>query len=108
VNWSRFWALVAVLAIAVAFWLMVSSAFANWQMPPARFDHEPTVPYEVRYRSAQVLNFYCGEDAMHPKVGGCAIIDKGRCWITIAAHFGRQDRASVLRHEKAHCNGWRH
>ena len=107
-NWWRLGALVAVVAVcAVGWWLILivfAAGMAAWLMPPARFDHEPTRPYEVRYRQAALFDMYCGTN--HPKVGGCAVEKDGTCYITIRQELGRTARAAVLRHEKGHCNGW--
>ena len=107
-NWHRFFALVLTISIAAAFWTVVlgvaPASAARYEMPPSRFDHEPAMHYEVRYRLASVFKMYCGTS--HHKVGGCTVVENGVCYVTIREELGARDRADVLRHEKGHCNGW--
>jgi hypothetical protein len=97
-----------VIACCAFFWWGTSSVFvamaAQWQMPPAQFDHEPTGPYRVRYQISDMFPLYCGTN--QPKVGGCTVLEGGTCYITIRTELGAADARLVLRHEKAHCNGW--
>jgi len=110
-NWSRVWALIIVLTICTTFWLAVFSS-AGWtktvQKPPARYDYEPTVPYEVRYYPEEFfpikLPYGCGTSASN--IWGCAMPWATPCLIIIRAELTPVQREATLHHEWAHCNGW--
>jgi len=93
------WAIVWVVGAVV-----LGFVWADWLLPPPRFAHEPKMATEVRYRVADTFALYCGTN--HPKVGGCAIVKDGVCYITIRQELTKVDRDAVLRHENGHCNGW--
>lgn len=106
-DWVILTAWGIVIVAAAVFWIAVLSSpshGATYQAPPAIYDHEPTTPYEVRYRTAHLFELYCGTN--HPKVGGCTRIAAGTCFVTIREELGQRDKGLVLAHERAHCNGW--
>jgi hypothetical protein len=94
-SWAIVWVVGAVI---------LGLVWADWLMPPPRFDYAPKMDTEVRYRTADVFALYCGTN--HPKVGGCAVVKDGVCFITIRQELAKLDRDAVLRHENGHCNGW--
>jgi hypothetical protein len=56
--------------------------------------------------SSEMARVWCnGGD--HP-VGGCAKIGKGRCIVFVPNDLPPQWHEIIMRHEIAHCNGWRH
>ena len=76
--------------------------------PPPRYDHEPRVPYHVSYVAQAKLQKICvgqatGADDM---VLGCSLPELGLVYV---AQGMRPEVADIiLRHEKAHINGWKH
>lgn len=66
--------------------------------PPAQFDHTFRGPTTIRYLSLDQLARLCGGPAL-----GCTAIGGPRCDINIA-RIGQD--AELIRHERAHCNGW--
>ena len=75
--------------------------------PPARYDFEPAVPYHVTYLQQESVQKICADDAKRGDlVLGCSLTSLGL--IYIAKGLSPQVRAVILRHEKAHINGWPH
>lgn len=66
--------------------------------PPAQFDHTFRGPTTIRFLTLDQLAHLCGGPAL-----GCTAIGGARCDINIA-HIGQD--AELIRHERAHCNGW--
>ena len=96
-----------VLAAATA--MPVAESFAlplggHVLSPPKRYDRAPknlvgryVVPDVGRYCKRQF------------GLVGCSwITTKGECYIFIKAGLPKGLAAATLRHERAHCNGWRH
>lgn len=77
-------------------------------VPPAIYDHEPTVPYKIY----DVPMWFLQEVACPGKLAmraGCAFsTGDGFYHIYIRDDVTAEERACVLRHEKAHLNGWKH
>jgi hypothetical protein len=78
---------------------------------PAEFVH----PYPGQLEIVQVdrNNVWkeCSADGYFPTppdVAGCAQEHEGTCLIFIAAKTKRAPIDAILRHEIAHCNGWKH
>lgn len=76
-------------------------------IPPPKYDYEPTVPYIVIYKETNdAMTKACKE----PLLDACAFTDLGirhSCIIYARhAYADGADPVHVLRHEKAHCNGW--
>jgi len=94
--------------------VLTIALLAGLLMPPEHFDHEPTRPYAVHYASQEAIARECrGLDLMVAQLGnpdaralGCT--DLGTMTIWIDHSLSPEVRAKVLRHEKAHVNGWRH
>lgn len=94
--------------IAVAALAMATPALASPITPPGRFDPEPAKPYRVLHVDADFMRLACPGHRV-PKgqaIVGCTIYKSRTVLILdgLSARFERQ----VLRHEKAHLNGWRH
>ena len=88
--------------------LVVLVAGLQSLLPPARYDHEPTRHYFVREVSQARIDALCrGEvEAAGRSALGCAVPGIGA--IYILEGLSPETRAVILRHEKAHINGWRH
>lgn len=93
---------------------MLLAVMAGLLMPPARYDHEPTRPYAVHYAAPGQIAKRCrGLDLMvaqlrNPKARalGCTDLETFEIWID--SSLAPDEQAKVLRHERAHVNGWRH
>ena len=80
--------------------------------PPAIYDHEPAGPYVVIERSSEEVEKLCKTlGAKHSAMActwktdtGCTIVAPriGIGGVGILTHI------AIMRHEKAHCNGWVH
>lgn len=76
--------------------------------PPTRYDHEPRVPYHVSYMAQAKLQKICVGQATgaNDMVLGCSLPELGLVYV---AKGMRPEVADIiLRHEKAHINGWKH
>ena len=69
--------------------------------PPAEFDHEPTVKYSVIRTTAKKVVQYC-----RGIKNACAI--PRRRVVVIDEAIKGDERDEIMRHEKAHINGWKH
>ena len=75
--------------------------------PPAQYDHAyPGQVFMMRLPKADI-RAECGSTRKEP-VRGCAQVVRGVCVIKIAMKAKISNRAMLVRHEIAHCNGWRH
>jgi len=87
------------------------------KMPPAKYDHPPTIAYSVTYLpSKQFANLKCPGSA--DLMRGCTVRGKGMngryvAWVYVRNDLcpGRKPDAcklsqGVLRHELGHVNGW--
>lgn len=93
-------------------------------LPPAQYDHPPAVPVVEHVLPFEVLQQWCGS---FPKVGGtrgmgrppagqyfngCSstlvVEGKPMCfvWYLPGSDPRQDDVQTVIRHERAHCNGW--
>jgi hypothetical protein len=80
--------------------IAMSLFVAGWQPPPA-YDHEPTEPYEVVEVPCQVMHAVCNGPYI-----GCT--KPAMRVIVVDGRLNGTYREKVVRHEKAHLNGWRH
>ena len=86
--------------------LCSASACDPRRLPPAYFDHEPTVPYKVFMWDEEILRGVCW-GRYNPSLGGCAERVSDEMWfIYLLATMTNPE--CVLRHEKGHVNGWEH
>ena len=84
------------------------------EAPPAAFDREPIVPYAVHYVAPAVIEVRCRTlEVMVARLRnplahalGCTDLRTFDIWIDVT--LPPDIEAKVLRHEKAHVNGWRH
>lgn len=108
------------LLAAGAIALISTSALAGIK-PPARFDHEPKIPYKIYYMGAAELRKACFAKWYHiGLLAGCTkvLVGPDRCAIFILKYdvpntgWPISDIAPIItkkmmiQHEKAHCNGW--
>jgi hypothetical protein len=100
--------------------LCVPAALAGTQEPPARYDHaHPSL--RILERDYYDVDPICR--VMFPRtrfplatdthrILGCAGIGDGNrpCWIIVPrsgeGFVSEERRAEIVRHERAHCNGW--
>lgn len=87
---------------AVTFAMVASLA------PPQRYDYEPPVSYRVSYVSQAKVQKICAREAhgAGDLVLGCSFADLGLVYVAKGLSPKVQD--VILRHEKAHLNGWKH
>lgn len=94
--------------ISILLWIVIGlvvSAVLAASIPPPEYDYEPTEPYEVQLVSDhRLLQLLCRYH--HPLLAGCGLKDKGMIYIIDG--LDPETHQSVLRHEKAHINGWLH
>lgn len=96
--------------------LLVQPTYADqWIVlkPPAWADHEPTRPYTLKFKTQRQVNKKCEsevENARKVDPGanalGCADIVGREIWIVRG--LSEEVQQQVIRHEKAHLNGWFH
>ena len=74
--------------------------------PPPRYDYEPSVPYHVSYLPQERIQRICAKETA-ARAGvtlGCSLPELGLIYVTEGMQPGVQ--SVILRHEKAHINGW--
>ncbi len=76
--------------------------------PPPRYDFEPRVPYHISYVPQAKLQKICSREVTRSgdSVLGCALSELG--FIYVAQGLSPDVRDVIVRHEKAHLNGWPH
>lgn len=102
-------------ALALLATFLMSGPAAAWSfcqesfLPPPEWDHEPTKPYQVTKFPKDWIPSLCGED-WYPAAlyGGCVEEVGGEHWITVRDDLLPMEMDCLLRHEKAHVNGWEH
>lgn len=105
-SWALFLGLMWGISQITAHGMSLTQAATAHLTPPARYDHEPDRPYTVHIVSnPKVLRALCFH-RQRAHLLGCAALKSGR--IFIREGLSRNDHALVLRHEKAHLNGWFH
>lgn len=85
------------LCVAIAAFSDPAGAY-DVARPPVQFDRPFRGPTTIRFLTLDQLAHLCGGPAL-----GCTAIGGARCDINIA-HVGQD--AELIRHERAHCNGW--
>ena len=102
------------LITAILIW-GVSPALAETipYLPPAQYDHEPRIPVRVIY--VDDIQTLCTRTSASPvpegkNIWACAGIAKGGkvCVIFMPKGTSPKRYAFLYRHERGHCNGWRH
>lgn len=99
-----------ILALALA--ATVTPTLAAIEMPPKKYDHEPTIPWTVSTNQSPASYgapepFGCG--SIKSRSVACTFVFGRRCFTFVKA--GKQQErkmAEIIRHERGHCNGWRH
>lgn len=77
-------------------------------MPPAEFDHPYDGQLEIVYADPTEVSALCNHGTL---VKSCARSGEGRCKIIFPKDVGTYPKRTLellMRHEIAHCNGWRH
>jgi hypothetical protein len=77
-------------------------------LPPAQYDHPPSMPVIERVLPWNELQRICRgvieREKFNTATGygawGCSVVKDGKCYVA------RIDVPGVRRHELAHCNGW--
>ena len=77
------------------------------EMPPKKYDHEPYQPYQVIEMPIKDLHKICNQPRRsNYTLFGCAHHLVGL--IYLRDDLSDEARKRVLRHERAHLNGWKH
>lgn len=74
--------------------------------PPVQYDYEPVVPYHISYTSQQRVEELCPSPGAFNLSLGCTLPRLGL--IYVAKGLNPRVRDFIVRHEKAHINGWKH
>lgn len=76
--------------------------------PPARYDHEPRTPYVVTELAQSKIQRVCRSEThgAGDQVLGCSLPELGL--IYVVKGMKPDVRQLIVRHEKAHLNGWVH
>lgn len=92
--------------------MSVAPAFGGTPLePPAEYDHPfagETIIYEIDRSNVWKECSHAGKFKMRRDVAGCARVEDGKCIIHLAMRTKRATLDKILRHEIAHCNGWKH
>lgn len=80
---------------------VVVSCFVQSYAPPAKYDYEPTEAYFMKLLPKKELYRRCGGP-----VWGCANVKERR--IYVLSTLRGKALSIIVRHEKAHLNGWVH
>ena len=70
-------------------------------LPPPEYDHEPAQHYTVHVLSPDAVVIACFGIEV-----ACA--RPKRNWIIVSSELHGEELDRVMRHEKAHLNGWKH
>ena len=101
--------LCAVIGAVIGATFPGAPAFASGSSaPPARYDHpHPDMLIVDRFTANEVHRICAGAGAVM-RAGGrivaCAPVGVARC--IIIAPRSHPQKAALIRHERAHCNGW--
>jgi len=76
--------------------------------PPAEYDRPWTGPgvLHVVPSRPDIVRALCAGAPGAPLALACAIRSGADCWILIARDLDPRRHGALLRHERAHCNGW--
>ena len=78
------------------------------QPPPAKYDHPYAGDVAIYYDLDPQGEFWGWTDVSQIKKGICTIHFKPRMTVDAGAVLDETAFTQLLRHENAHCNGWRH
>lgn len=79
--------------------------------PPAIYNHIPHIkPIIIHSKNIDfVCRFAGGKTKLGSEIYACSGFAKdGTCIIFMPEHVNKKDYGILLRHEYAHCNGWKH
>lgn len=100
--------------LAAAIFIVATPAFARVQLePPAEYDHPfagEHVVYEVKLREVRNICSDAFGYWVPVNVEGCSWrVGDDVCFNVVATNPKRASSVAALkRHERAHCNGWKH
>jgi hypothetical protein len=80
-------------------------------VPPAKYDFPYPGPVEIYQVDRENVWHECSEGGRFKfdrDVAGCQWFRGKTCIIIAAMHSPRAGYKAILRHEMAHCNGWKH
>ncbi len=86
---------------------MLAVILSGLLMPPPQYDYPPRIPVQVIEerdinRTCRDLGGYRGDGF----IAACSMLFPKRC--VIFWPRGKAHRGNLWRHERAHCNSWRH
>lgn len=99
---SRVFAVTLGVIVVLLIMTLLSSADNLASSPPWRFDHPYRGHLVVHEVSASWAE--CSKRGAH--ADACAWTKNGSCYIISPMNLSRAERTSIVRHERAHCNGW--
>lgn len=83
---------------------LITLAMVASLVPPAQYDHAPSMPYHVRDMPAAKMERLCpSPDGV---TLGCSAPELGIVWVLDGLR--PEVRRVIVRHELAHINGWSH
>jgi hypothetical protein len=88
--------------------IAITSAVLLALLPPLAFDHAPTQSYRVETAPARIVKAVCHSHQVGKLVIACSFEARGRWVIYLRDDLTPRQYEVVLRHEKAHVNGWEH
>lgn len=86
---------------------IVLSCFIIAYTPPHEYDYEPITPYTITVLPEPMVLKECQRQP-HEKLWGCTVHEYPVQRVIIDDRLSGGPLQIVLRHEKAHVNGWRH
>lgn len=102
---------VVALALSIVLTACGGGVPARYEMVPARHDHSASRMI-VKHMSLVEVARRCSRHlpAVRAQTFGCALGDERLCLVYLPhkTSVGSQTYERLYRHERAHCNGWRH
>lgn len=101
-----------VLGLAFCASLAFSASDPDWgiKLPPVEFEYKPIRPVVEVGLDLFEVNRVCHELGSPPelRVWGCALTELHWCLIFVPRGVPQSFTHIIRRHERGHCNGWRH
>jgi hypothetical protein len=88
--------------------IAITTAVLLALLPPVAFDHEPSRAYRVETAPPVIVKAVCHSHQVGKLVIACSFKNDREWVIYLRDDLSQHQRAIVLRHEKAHVNGWKH
>ena len=85
--------------------MLITLAMVAHLAPPAAYDFEPA-RFDIIYIEPDMAQVFCDREPGDRIALGCAFTDSGNIYLRTG--LSPEVEAIVLRHEKAHLNGWVH